>query len=445
MAANSTNLSSTKLALLTAGAIAGLGLLYKLTKGSSSSSQGSEVKPPEKPVLKAGTQTPMSVQLPLTVPSDATELTITSLHVYPVKSCGGVSLPTAALDAAGLTFDRRWMVVLATPEESGVHKFITQRQAINFALIRTDIDVPARTVTLTSPNSTEPLVLRLPPPRGTEPSQSDVDEPPRTPVKIWRSELEGIDEGDEAANWFQTALAAPDLGPVRLIRTSEAARRTLPPPISSLVKSGYTQVLSWPDAYPILVASSASLKAVNEAMAALDPPEDPIGMERFRPNVVVDGAPEAWDEDNWVALVSSGKGKKAPGSLSSSGIWVDDETNDVKTLDDEDETSSASSSGSSSGSESETQTVFVAGEPCRRCIVTTIDQEKATRNPRMMPLKLLKEIHLDEVSKMAMFGWFFLPVTPNHVLTVGDKLMVAQRRSRPYQLGDESVKSEFLD
>ena len=37
--------------------------------------------------------------------------TVTSLTVYPVKSCGGVSLQSARVSATGLLFDRAWMVV----------------------------------------------------------------------------------------------------------------------------------------------------------------------------------------------------------------------------------------------------------------------------------------------------------------------------------------------
>jgi uncharacterized protein YcbX len=53
------------------------------------------------------------------------------------------------------------------------------------------------------------------------------------------------------------------------------------------------------DAYPILVTNTASLAAVNEAIAVgRFPHEGPLPMRRFRPNVVVDGF-EPWVEDGW--------------------------------------------------------------------------------------------------------------------------------------------------
>jgi uncharacterized protein YcbX len=38
-------------------------------------------------------------------------LHLASLHVYPVKSCGGFSPPEWDVDHFGLRHDRRWMVV----------------------------------------------------------------------------------------------------------------------------------------------------------------------------------------------------------------------------------------------------------------------------------------------------------------------------------------------
>jgi len=48
-------------------------------------------------------------------PSDPTvkhvsESQITALIIYPIKSCGGISLEECKFDAFGLEFDRRWML-----------------------------------------------------------------------------------------------------------------------------------------------------------------------------------------------------------------------------------------------------------------------------------------------------------------------------------------------
>ena len=45
-------------------------------------------------------------------PSDnELQVSVHSLHVYPVKSCAGISLRESLLIETGLEFDRAWMVV----------------------------------------------------------------------------------------------------------------------------------------------------------------------------------------------------------------------------------------------------------------------------------------------------------------------------------------------
>ena len=48
---------------------------------------------------------------------------LSSIHVYPIKSCAGISISEWEVDAFGLRYDRRWMVV--TPRG----QFLTQREA----------------------------------------------------------------------------------------------------------------------------------------------------------------------------------------------------------------------------------------------------------------------------------------------------------------------------
>ncbi len=49
------------------------------------------------------------------------------------------------------------------------------------------------------------------------------------------------------------------------------------------------------DQAPILILSEASIDDLNKRL------DDPIGMERFRPNVIISGV-EAYDEDHWSCI-----------------------------------------------------------------------------------------------------------------------------------------------
>ena len=55
--------------------------------------------------------------------------------------------------------------------------------------------------------------------------------------------------------------------------------------------------VSFADGYPVLLASEASLSAVNDWLAEAG--DEPVPMTRFRPNLVVTAA-QPWAEDGWV-------------------------------------------------------------------------------------------------------------------------------------------------
>ena len=59
---------------------------------------------------------------------------VTGLFVYPVKSCGGITLSEVSLLETGLAHDRQWMLVDADGH------FVTQRTHPAMALIRTTLE-----------------------------------------------------------------------------------------------------------------------------------------------------------------------------------------------------------------------------------------------------------------------------------------------------------------
>jgi uncharacterized protein YcbX len=188
-------------------------------------------------------------------------LTVSSLAVYPVKSCRGLSLQTAVLGRRGIEGDRNWMVV----GESG--RFLTQRELPSMALI--EVRVSEDALRLTAPSMPEIEVSR----RGR---RDPID------VVVWAFEGRAEDEGEPAAEWLSRFLGRP----CRLVRFSETVSRP--------VSDRYSPVgeVAFADAFPILVISQASLDALNARL------ETSVSMDRFRPNLVIEGsAPHA--EDAW--------------------------------------------------------------------------------------------------------------------------------------------------
>ncbi|MDR6426934.1 hypothetical protein FB547_101960 [Variovorax beijingensis] len=211
------------------------------------------------------------------------EATIARLFVYPVKSCAGVELPEALLTETGLEFDRAWMVVDAQGE------FVTQRQLPRMALIRPQMKHME-------------VVLRAPGMLALHLAFDRVEKPVR--VRVWKDEVAAYDMGDIAAQWFSDFLSEPGKPQaLRLVRFDPEHKR-----LSSLQwTDGIEATNQFTDGFPLLVASEGSLGELNERLAAAG--HDAVGIERFRPNIVLAGI-ESHDEDRVDALhVATGEGE----------------------------------------------------------------------------------------------------------------------------------------
>jgi len=190
------------------------------------------------------------------------DLTLQSLHLYPVKSCAGVAVDEALLIETGLELDRAWMVVDA---DSG--SFLSQRELPRLALV---------TPTLRSSD----LRLRAPGMLGLHLMLDGVEAPRR--VRIWDDEVAAYDMGALAAQWFSDFLGRR----VRLVRFDPAQRRASEPRWSG----GVEAQTAFADGFALLVVSAASLAGLNRRLAERGQPA--VTMARFRPNLVLEGLDE---------------------------------------------------------------------------------------------------------------------------------------------------------
>lgn len=197
-------------------------------------------------------------------PSDVTSR-IARLFVYPVKSCAGVELGEAVLTETGLDLDRAWMVV----DEHG--EFLTQRELPRMALVRPQLKHSE--VVLRAPGM---LALHL---------QIDAVEGPAS-VRLWDDDIAAFDMGGVAAQWFSDFLGRK----ARLVRFDPDVRR-----LSNMKwTDGVEAANQFSDGFPVLVVSEGSLAELNRRLGEAG--QAPVGMERFRPNIVLAGM-EAHDED----------------------------------------------------------------------------------------------------------------------------------------------------
>jgi hypothetical protein len=200
--------------------------------------------------------------------------TISELHIYPIKSLGGISVSEVIVERKGFRYDRRFMLV------SSQGGFMTQRAYPQMALIDVAIvDAPAGDKVLHVWHRHHPEnILEL----TLQPSASVSTE--CILVDIWDSkDVPAITVNNEADNWFSAVLNIP----CRLVYMPESTYRA--------VDEKYARdndAVSFADGYPYLLIGQASLDNLNQRLP------EPISMLRFRPNIVVSNS-EPYEEDAW--------------------------------------------------------------------------------------------------------------------------------------------------
>ncbi|MEV8316656.1 MOSC N-terminal beta barrel domain-containing protein [Streptomyces sp. NPDC059900] len=265
-----------------------------------------------------------------------------SIHYYPLKAVGGHAPREAVVEPWGLAGDRRWVLV------DGDGQIVTQRPHPRLALAAAEL-LPGGGIRMSAPGL-EPLTVAVPPSGKT------------VTVDIWKDLVEA-EPADEAAHaWFSAYLDAD----VRLVHLDEpATRRPIDP---AYARQGET--VSFADGYPLLLTTLSSLDALNSLIAQGDhSDEGPLPMNRFRPNVVVDGT-APWAEDYWSRIAIG-------------------------------------------------EVTFRVAKMCGRCVVTTTDQRTAERGKE--PLRTLA--HHRRFGDQLVFGQNLVPETTGSI-RIGDPFTV---------------------
>ena len=265
---------------------------------------------------------------------------LSALYRYPLKSGRHEPLNASAVDNLGLAGDRRWMLV---DEQTG--RFLTQRALPQMSQLSA-LYREAGALALNAEGLPELLVAQPEPAaelRG---------------VTIWRDTLRVPDAGDAAAAWVSRFIGKP----TRLVYVP--ADRTRP------LEAGYGHEddrVAFADGYPLLLIGQGSLDDLSAKVGR------PMEMLRFRPNLVIEGAP-AFAEDGWKRV----------------------KIGDVE---------------------------FRVVKPCSRCIMTTIDPATAQRSADREPMATLKTYRLQEGGLM--FGQNLVSDQAGH-LEVGMPVTVVE-------------------
>jgi uncharacterized protein len=270
---------------------------------------------------------------------DEPRIRLSGLYVYPIKSCGGIAAEEWDVDERGLRHDRRWMLV------DEANQFISQRELPRMALIGVRIDPDGLVV-----SAPDMLSLQVPflPPEGH-----------LLRAQVWDDVVETLPVGGGADRWFERFLGVK----CKLVYLPEESVR----PVDRDYGRAGDQV-GLADGFPFLLISEGSLAELNARL------EQPLPMDRFRPNLVVGGC-DPYAEDGWRVV--------RIGSI----------------------------------------TLRVA-KPCARCAITTVDQRTATRGKE--PLRTLATFRRSGTK--VLFGQNLVH-DGTGVLRAGDPVEVLRARS----------------
>lgn len=204
---------------------------------------------------------------------------IAAIQIHPVKSCHRVELDEAIVGEHGLIGDREWQLI----DPGG--GFLTQRAHPQLARVHAE-----RTAT--------GIVLR----REGE-TDLAVDRPPRVDTTAhtahtYTGPVPVADAGDEVAAWFERLIDAP----CRLVAMTDGYERRFQIPAAAFPDptTGFAAAVERASATPLSFADGAQVLVVNAASHRdlVERATEPFGIERWRANVIVDGA-EPWVEDTW--------------------------------------------------------------------------------------------------------------------------------------------------
>ena len=188
---------------------------------------------------------------------------LTEINIYPVKSLAGIALQSSPMDAMGLRYDRRWMLV--TP----AGKFITQRTHPQMVLIQPQL--ADGVLTLARQGMQDHHVAAV-----SADSAS-------MQVEIWNDRVNALHISEQTDAWLTQAIHDP----CRLVYIANDEIRQC-----DLLYADAGDHTGFADGFPLLLISQASLDDLNGRL------QQPLSMKRFRPNLVVSGcAPYA--EDGW--------------------------------------------------------------------------------------------------------------------------------------------------
>lgn len=334
---------------------------------------------------------------------------ISNLYVYPVKSLRAHSLDSAEVTRHGFKYDRRFMILQVVQGDDGSPSYKNMHVAdySEMVLFLTALHPPS------GPTARDGTIsITFTPPQGDERTLELPLEPETgglevidivmhlSPAKAYK--MDGK-YNDWLSSCFGYSVVLAYLGPHHrevLMSTSSNRQPTQSPSWLSTITNTATSFLApttaggeqitFADVAPYLVVSDRSMDDVHNRL----PDGELMDITKFRPNIVVTGAREPWEEDFW--------GQITIGS----------------------------------------NTIVDCFHNCARCKSINIDYgtgEPGTTAAGKMLAKLQSNRRVDPGAKYSpVFGRysFLHPSSEGHIIGLGDEVVVSRENSERTQFGE---------
>ena len=194
-------------------------------------------------------------------------------------------------------------------------------------------------------------------------------------VSVWDDICDAYDEGDDASNWLTNELGFWQGKTLRLVRFCSNRKR----PVPTKYLHGREAESSFSDQFPYLITTWDSLKKLNEGLRENGKQE--VTMARFRPNIVV---------------------------------------NDIASIENQTSLDLISQDGNYE---------FGLRKPCKRCKITTINQDSGEIIDFKEPLLTLTSLNFSSENYGAFFGQNAILLSNKEcVVSVGDLLQTSTKK-----------------
>ena len=261
---------------------------------------------------------------------------ISALYTYPIKSLRATALDSAVVTKHGFEYDRRFMILEVQKDDNGKTTYMNMHVAHypEMVLFLTSLRQPTK-----EDGSDGNITVTYQPPRGSGKDEKTLSVPlvPATgqlqviDVEMHKSPTKAYKMPAEYNDWLSScfgfdvilAYLGEHLRPVLMStsanRQKSASSNNAGGWLSSITSTASSFIggqenqapeeerVTFADCAPYLVVSEKSMEGVFNRLPAEDKAE--FDLIKFRPNIVVSGASEVWEEDYWGEVTIGGKTK----------------------------------------------------------------------------------------------------------------------------------------